>query len=79
MIGFIARRLLVAVPVVLLATMIVFGLVAASGNPLPPPSPKYDEQTLDNLRREYHLDESVPQRYASCLGDFVQGDRKSVV
>ena len=74
MIGFIARRLLVAVPVVLLATMIVFGLVTASGNPLPPPSPKYDQETLANLRREYHLDESVPQRYAGWLSDFVQGD-----
>jgi peptide/nickel transport system permease protein len=73
-IAFIGRRLLVAVPVVLLATMVVFGLVTASGNPLPPPSPKYDQQTRENLRREYHLDESVPQRYVSWLGDFVQGD-----
>jgi peptide/nickel transport system permease protein len=74
--GFIGRRLLVAVFVVLVATMVVFALVAARGDPLRElrHRPGVSQQTLHNLEHEYHLDESRPAQYVGWLGDFVQGD-----
>ena len=76
MIGFVGRRLLVAVPVVLLATVVLFALVSARGDPLRDlrHRPGISQQTIRNLEHEYHLDESRPQQYVGWLGDFVQGD-----
>jgi peptide/nickel transport system permease protein len=74
--AFVVRRLLTAVVVVLLATIVVFALVSARGDPLGPyrHRPGVSQQTLQNLEREYHLNESRPAQYAHWLGDFVQGD-----
>jgi peptide/nickel transport system permease protein len=75
-IAFIGRRLLVAIPVVLLATMAVFVLVSARGDPLRDfrHRPGVSQETLRNLEHEYHLDESRPAQYVGWLGDFVRGD-----
>jgi peptide/nickel transport system permease protein len=75
-IAFIGRRLLVAVPVVVIATIVVFALVSARGDPLRElrHRPAVSEQTIRNLEHEYHLDESRPAQYVGWLGDFVQGD-----
>jgi peptide/nickel transport system permease protein len=35
---------------------------------------RVDPATLENLRRDYHLDEPWVEQYALWLGDFVQGD-----
>ncbi len=74
--AFILRRLLVAVPVVLLATLVVFLLVTARGDPLRDfrHRPTVSQQTIRNLEDEYHLDQPVLERYGSWLGDVVQGD-----
>jgi len=74
--AFVARRLLTAVVVVLLATIVVFALVSARGDPLGSyrHRPGISQQTLQNLEREYRLDESRPAQYVHWLGDFVQGD-----
>jgi peptide/nickel transport system permease protein len=74
--GFVVRRLLTAVVVVLLATVVVFGLVSARGNPLAPLEhrPGIDPTTLENLKHEYHLDKPWVEQYGLWLGDFVQGD-----
>jgi peptide/nickel transport system permease protein len=74
--AYIGRRLLVAVPIVLLATLTVFLLVSARGDPLRDlrHRPNVSQQTIRNLEREYHLDRSTPEQYALWLGDFVQGD-----
>ncbi len=76
MFAFVARRLLTAAVVVLLATIVVFALVSARGDPLGPyrHRPGISQQTLQNLEHEYHLNESRPSQYAHWLGDFVQGD-----
>ena len=76
MIGYIGRRLLVSIPVVILATIIVFVLVTARGDPLRDyrHKPGVSQQTVKNLEHEYHLDVSKPQQYLLWLGDFVQGD-----
>lgn len=74
--AFIGRRLVVALAVVLLATMVVFALVSARGDPLRElrHRPGVSSQTIANLEHEYHLDESKPAQYALWLGDFVQGN-----
>jgi peptide/nickel transport system permease protein len=74
--GFVVRRLLTAIVVVLVATIVVFALVSARGDPLGPYRHRagISQQTLQNLEREYHLNESRPAQYVNWLGDFVQGD-----
>ncbi len=76
MIGFVARRLLVAVPVVLVATALAFALVSAQGDPLRDyrAQGNASPQTIRNLEHEYHLDESKPAQYLHWLGRFVSGD-----
>jgi peptide/nickel transport system permease protein len=72
----VARRLLVAIPVVLVATLIVFLLVSARGDPLRDirRRPTVSQQTIRNLEEQYHLDRSTPEQYALWLGNFVQAD-----
>jgi peptide/nickel transport system permease protein len=74
--AFVLRRLVVAIPVVLLATLVVFLLVSARGDPLRDfrHKPTVSQQTIRNLEQEYHLDKSTPEQYALWLGDFVRGD-----
>ena len=76
MIAFVVRRLVTALVVVLLATIVVFALVSARGDPLRDlrHRPGVSQQTIHNLEHEYHLDESRPEQYLDWLGDFVQGD-----
>jgi peptide/nickel transport system permease protein len=73
---FVVRRLATAAVVVLLATIVVFALVSARGDPLRElrQRPGVSQVTLRNLERKYHLDESRPEQYLGWLGDFVQGD-----
>jgi peptide/nickel transport system permease protein len=75
-IAFVARRLVTALVVVLLATIVVFALVSARGDPLRDlrHRPGVSQITLRNLEHQYHLDESRPAQYVGWLGDFVQGD-----
>jgi peptide/nickel transport system permease protein len=74
--AFIVRRLLVAVPVVVLATLVVFLLVSAKGDPLRDyrHRPGVSERTVENLEHEYHLDKPTFEQYGLWLGDFVRGD-----
>ena len=77
MLSFIIRRLLIAIPLVLLSSVLVFVLVAYSGDPLAelkgrnPPVP---EQTIKAREHELGLDKSMPARYVTWLGNFVRGD-----
>jgi peptide/nickel transport system permease protein len=77
MLSFMVRRLLISIPLVLLASVLVFLLVANSGDPLAelksrnPPVP---QQVIENRERELGLDKPLPQRYVTWLGNFVQGD-----
>jgi peptide/nickel transport system permease protein len=74
--AYVGRRLLVAIPVVVLATLVVFLLVSARGDPLREVrhKPSVSQQTIRSLEHQYHLDESVPEQYALWLGDFVRGN-----
>jgi peptide/nickel transport system permease protein len=77
MLSFIIRRLLVAIPLVLLSSVLVFLLVANSGDPLAelkgrnPPVPP---QVIENRRHELGLDKPLPARDQTWLGNIVQGD-----
>src|ERR671915_2572083 len=77
MLSFIIRRLLIAIPLVLLSSVLVFVLVAYSGDPLAelkgrnPPVPP---QVIEARERALGLDKPLPARYVTWLGNFVQGD-----
>ncbi len=72
------RRLIQAVPILLLSTMIVFlAVTIANGDPraqLRAQCPTCDESAYARLESLYELDKSVPERYVSWLGDTVTGD-----
>jgi peptide/nickel transport system permease protein len=77
MLSFITRRLLITIPLVLLSSVLVFLLVANAGDPLadlrnrnPPVSP----QVIAEREHELLLDKPLPQRYATWLVNFAQGD-----
>jgi peptide/nickel transport system permease protein len=77
MLSFIIRRLLITIPLVLLASVLVFLLVANSGDPLAdlkgrqPPVPP---QVIEAREKLLYLDKPMPQRYWTWLTNFVQGD-----
>jgi len=75
-IRFLARRLAVAVPTLLIVSMLVFGLqqllpgdpaIALAGEDRSP-------EVLAYLRQKYQFDQPVPVQYAHWLASFVQGD-----
>ncbi len=69
------RRLLWSVPVVLLATVIVFGLVSLRGDPLVElrQDPSIPVERIEQLEAEYHLDDALHLQYGRWLVDFVRG------
>jgi oligopeptide transport system permease protein len=74
---YIARRLLLAIPVLLGATFLIFAMVfALPGDPIRalggdrPLAPAVQQQ----LRDEYNLDDPLVVQYAKYVGDIVQGD-----
>lgn len=74
---YIARRLLLAIPVLLGASFLIFAMVfALPGDPIRalggdrPLSPAVQAQ----LRAEYNLDDPLPIQYAKYVGDLLQGD-----
>jgi peptide/nickel transport system permease protein len=77
MLSFIVRRLLIAIPLILLSSVLVFLLVTNSGDPLAdlkgrnPPVPP---QVIEAREHTLGLDKPLPTRYATWLGNFVQGD-----
>lgn len=76
MTGFVLRRLLVSIPVVILASFLVFTLVAASGDPLADlkMNPNASRATIALRSRQLNLDKPIPQRYLIWAGDAVRGD-----
>ena len=75
MFAFGVRRLITAVIVVFVATLVVFALVSARGSPVDDFSRRrLDETTRQNLIEQYHLDKPFLEQYGLWLGDFVQGD-----
>jgi peptide/nickel transport system permease protein len=77
MLSFVIRRLLITIPLVLLSSVLVFLLVANSGDPLAdlkgrnPPVPP---QVIQAREHQLLLDKPIPQRYWHWLTHFVRGD-----
>ena len=74
---YIARRLLLAIPVLLGASFLIFAMVfALPGDPIRalggdrPLAPAVQQQ----LREEYNLDDPLPIQYAKYVGGLAQGD-----
>jgi peptide/nickel transport system permease protein len=77
MLAYAVRRILVSVPILVMATFVVFVMVSLSGDPLsalktrnPPPPPR----TLEFEAQRLHLDEPLLARYWHWLTGVVQGD-----
>jgi peptide/nickel transport system permease protein len=76
MLRFLARRLALAVPTLILASMIIFALqqllpgdvaTALTGE-------ERDPQVIAFIREKYHLDEPLPVRYAYWASGVLRGD-----
>jgi peptide/nickel transport system permease protein len=72
---YLGRRALVSIPVLLLASVLVFALVRGFG---PDPAAKYrkspDPNAYQEARADLGLDRSIAAQYVDWLGDFVVGD-----
>jgi peptide/nickel transport system permease protein len=72
-----ARQLVTTIPVLLIVTALIFLLVhLAPGDPVTvlAGDQAVDQTVLDNLRKEYRLDQPLPVQYVTWLGRAVQGD-----
>ncbi len=74
---YLIRRALISLPVLLVISALIFGILAlAPGDPLSEfaSNPAFTEELRQNIRRSFGLDEPIPVRYAKWLAGFAQGD-----
>jgi peptide/nickel transport system permease protein len=73
---YIAKRLLVAIPTLLIISVFVFSLQKLlPGDPvLAMAGEERDPQVLEYLREKYHLNDPVPVQYVRWVGSALQGD-----
>ena len=76
MTGFLARRLLQSLLLLVIVLTITFTLLQlAPGDPLSRYyDPEMSPETLDLIRRNLGLDRSVPEQYLRWMGSFLRGD-----
>ncbi|MGI9498909.1 MAG: ABC transporter permease, partial [Geminicoccaceae bacterium] len=76
MLSFIGRRLLIAIPTILLVSIFVFSLQKLlPGDPiLALAGEERDPEVIEFLREKYHLNDPVIVQYAYWLGNAVRGD-----
>lgn len=74
--GFLARRLLQSLLLLLIVLTITFSLLQlAPGDPLARYyDPEMSPETLDLIRHNLGLDRSVPEQYLRWMGSFLRGD-----
>ncbi len=75
--GYLLRRLLIAIPTLLLISLVVYVILAmAPGDPLGQmaSSPDIPPEVRANLRQQLGLDEPVYVRYVKWLASFAQGN-----
>jgi len=71
---FVLKRLLYAVPVLFMVTLVTFFLIhAAPGGPFDEDR-KVSPDVLKHLNARYHLDEPIWQQFARYAGNLLQGD-----
>lgn len=78
MVRFVLQRLIGTIPVLLLMSMLVFGLVLLlPGDPvlgMLGPGAQLDQEAIDKLRADLKLDDSIPEQYLAWLGNVLHGD-----
>ncbi|WP_430259699.1 ABC transporter permease [Neorhizobium sp. IRS_2294] len=78
MAGFIARRLLTGIMLVVALSMLVFSLLRlAPGDPVDAyvdPMVSMSQEDMEKLRAQFGLDKPLPVQYVAWLGATVQGD-----
>ena len=76
MLRYIARRVLIAIPTLLIVSVLVFTLQQLlPGDPvLTMAGEERDPQVLAYLREKYRLDDPIPVQYFAWLGQVVQGN-----
>jgi peptide/nickel transport system permease protein len=79
MTGYIARRVMQTIPVLLLVTLVLFVVMRMlPGDPIQAlvgsSESNFDEETLSGLREKYGLNDPMPVQYANWLTDAVRGD-----
>ncbi|HDP69782.1 MAG TPA: ABC transporter permease [Actinobacteria bacterium] len=76
MFAYTVRRLLHSIPVLILASLVVFILMQYAGDPLARLrlNPHVTPQDIERLEKEMGLDKPLWARYARWSGDFVRGD-----
>jgi ABC-type dipeptide/oligopeptide/nickel transport system permease component len=73
---YIIRRILLVIPVLFGVTLVTFVLMyVVPGDPvLSMVGERYDQETLENLRAELHLDDPLPVQYLRYIGGVLKGD-----
>jgi ABC-type dipeptide/oligopeptide/nickel transport systems, permease components len=76
MLELIVKRLLLAIPTLLLVSIMVFALQKLlPGDPvLAMAGEERDPAVIAQLRAEYHLDDPIPTQYFSWIGNALKGD-----
>lgn len=76
MFGFIVRRFLWAIPVIIVISMISFSLMhAVPGNPFDTnPDKPLPPTIVERLRTFYNLDQPLPKQYADYMWNVLRGD-----
>jgi peptide/nickel transport system permease protein len=76
MLAIIGRRVLVALPTLVLVSMLAFGLQKLlPGDPIATiAGEERDPQVIAFLRAKYHLDDPVPVQYVAWVGQILHGD-----
>src|SRR6185312_13647958 len=75
MLAYSIRRILIAIPVLLVASMIVFALTLLTGDPVQEKyagrNPPVPQQTINNERARLHLDDPLVVQYGNWLKNLV--------
>jgi len=79
MLGYFLRRLLIAVPVILIVMLLTYGLaVYGPGDPVSTmigaTEQRNNQELIERLRHEHGYDKPFLVQYANYVSDFVQGD-----
>lgn len=76
MLGFLARRLLIAIPTIFLISIFVFGMQKLlPGDPvLVMAGEERDPEVIAFLREKYRLNDPIPVQYMAWMGNALRGD-----
>jgi ABC-type dipeptide/oligopeptide/nickel transport system permease component len=71
---YVTRRILYSIPVLIVSTFLSFTFVTLAGDPLGQLrlQPNLSQVTLNNLKAQYHLDQSIPVRYWYWVQDVFE-------